>query len=344
MIFAAIWITCGVGDLNSSFDCGENKSIEAGFVCDGDEDCFWGSDESDDLCANHTHNSSGIWKKWLAKFLDDEYLKVGGCGLPDLLPKFRVRRLIDGEEAIRGSWPWQTALVKKDQSLVFCGGTLIHRQWVLTAGHCLESFAGNASNLELWFGRNDITVAEIGSQKRQASKIFRHVNHRYPAHKSNDIGLIKLAKPVATAPYVHLACLPTCVTSEPLEHCYLSGWGRVSEAEDDLMYPANLMQLKFPMVPHDLCRSEASWGSRITNKQVCAGGDGVHDMCWGDSGGGLHCSHEGKYTVYGVSSFTGHLCSRDMRPAIFSKVNRYLNWIGSTMGQEMIGKSKKISL
>ena len=50
--------------------------------------------------------------------------------------------MVAGEEAVRGSWPWQTALVKKDLGLVYCGGTLIHRQWVLTAGHCIERFVG----------------------------------------------------------------------------------------------------------------------------------------------------------------------------------------------------------
>lgn len=28
-------------------------------------------------------------RKWLTKFLDDEYLHVGGCGQPDVLPKFK---------------------------------------------------------------------------------------------------------------------------------------------------------------------------------------------------------------------------------------------------------------
>ena len=54
----------------------------------------------------------------------------------------------------------------------------------------------------------------------------------------------------------------------------------------------------------------------------------------GDSGGGLVCAQNGKYTVYGISSFTGHLCAVEMRPAVFTKVDRYLHWIGLIIQQE----------
>lgn len=47
-------------------------------------------------------------------------------------------------------------------------------------------------------------------------------------HKSNDIALIKLSKPVDLTVYVHLACLPRAVTQVTKKRCYLAGWGRVS--------------------------------------------------------------------------------------------------------------------
>jgi len=50
------------------------------------------------------------------------------CGKP---PK--NTRIVGGEDAPAGSWPWQVSL----HSIAhFCGGSLINDQWVVTAAHC----------------------------------------------------------------------------------------------------------------------------------------------------------------------------------------------------------------
>ena len=60
-------------------------------------------------------------------------------------------RIYGGRPAEQGAWPWQVSLhtasrVGNDiESRVlsqFCGGSLIARQWVLTAAHCVQDFEG----------------------------------------------------------------------------------------------------------------------------------------------------------------------------------------------------------
>ena len=49
-------------------------------------------------------------------------------------------KIVGGEEAERGEWPWQALLEVVDpvDSLIYpiCGGTLIDSKWVVTAAHC----------------------------------------------------------------------------------------------------------------------------------------------------------------------------------------------------------------
>ena len=47
-------------------------------------------------------------------------------------------RIVGGVTATKHSWPWQAMLMTKSKSQ-FCGGTLVHPNWVVTAAHCVEN-------------------------------------------------------------------------------------------------------------------------------------------------------------------------------------------------------------
>lgn len=44
-------------------------------------------------------------------------------------------RIVGGEDAVKGAWPWIASLRWLRRTV--CGGTLIDSQWIVTAAHCV---------------------------------------------------------------------------------------------------------------------------------------------------------------------------------------------------------------
>jgi len=64
---------------------------------------------------------------------------------------------------------------------------------------------------------------------------------------------------------------------------------------------------------------------------VCAG-QGRRDSCAGDSGGPMLSDyHNGRWSVIGIVSF-GVDCASERHPGVYTRVDRYLNWIERQIG------------
>ncbi|XP_062854469.1 chymotrypsin-like elastase family member 2A [Trichomycterus rosablanca] len=258
----------------------------------------------------------------LALFIAGAY----GCGLPTFPPV--VNRVVGGDDVRANSWPWQISLQYKSGSYFYhtCGGTLISDQWVLTAAHCIGS-----RTYRVYLGKHSLdSDNEKGSIAMSVEKIVVHP--QWDSYNiRNDIALIKLQTPVQLSDTIMPSCLPDEGNVLPDgAPCYVTGWGRLWTGGPiaDI-----LQQALLPVVSHATCSRFDWWGNLVTEKMVCAGGDGQLASCNGDSGGPLNCQRpDGSWEVQGVVSFGSSLgCNYYKKPSVFTRVSSYISWINNVM-------------
>ncbi|XP_065776497.1 chymotrypsinogen A isoform X2 [Muntiacus reevesi] len=143
-----------------------------------------------------------------------------GCGVPAIQPVLSgLSRIVNGEEAVPGSWPWQVSLQDKT-GFHFCGGSLINENWVVTAAHC-----GVTTSDVVVAGEFDQGSSSESIQKLKIAKVFKNSNYN-SLTINNDITLLKLSTAASFSQTVSAVCLPSSSDSFAAgTMCATTGWG-----------------------------------------------------------------------------------------------------------------------
>ena len=163
-------------------------------------------------------------------------------------------RVIGGEEAAEGAWPWQVALLIAGQPQTvdaqFCGGSMVLDTWVLTAAHCIHMQDPNGvyrdlapQAISVLVGTNEI--AEGKGDAVPVEAIYRHPGYE-GTEFDNDIALIKLAR-APNVPYQTIK-VPDAefgdLLDQPGVRTVVTGWGLIEGAKrTDVMRQAEIQML-----------------------------------------------------------------------------------------------------
>ncbi|KAH8024323.1 hypothetical protein HPB51_022442 [Rhipicephalus microplus] len=267
-----------------------------------------------------------------------EKIKVAccGCGI-SLLNEKNIERIVGGQPADAGEYPWQVSLRKAGRdgkTRHFCGGALISNQWVATAAHCVVTQFGNviepASTIKVRVGEHDQSVLEGEEIQVNARQIFKYRGYQ---GYNNDIALIKLAKRVRLSRRVRPVCLPHRDEVFEGNNCVSTGWGATTSGGGA---PSTVLrEVSVPVYNNDVCYGPYARRFRINirNWHLCAGAlEGGRGSCYGDSGGPFQCKRaDGSWVLAGLVSFGSGCAHRDY-PDVYTRVTEYLDWIAETTG------------
>ncbi|XP_063076729.1 uncharacterized protein LOC134466782 [Engraulis encrasicolus] len=255
-------------------------------------------------------------------------LSADVCGTTPVNP-----RIVGGEDAPVGSWPWQVSLHGSGGSH-FCGGSLINKEWVISAAHCFSS--ANPAGLTVYLGRQAQQSSNPNEVSRSVIEIALHPNYDTQTF-DNDIALLKLSSPVQFTDFIRPVCLAASgsVFNNGTDS-WVTGWGTIGEGGDSLPFPQTLQEVEVPVLGNRQCNCLNGVGS-ITDNMICAGLlNGGKDACQGDSGGPMVSQHDKKWVQSGVVSW-GFGCARPELPGVYARVSNFQSWISSRIQSDAPG-------
>ncbi|XP_050356539.1 chymotrypsin-like elastase family member 2A [Nymphalis io] len=295
----------------------------------------------------------GYLEEYIAGTLDKG--PQGNCG----------RRKVDHTELIvkgvrtkPGDWPWHAAIFKlKNEVLQYmCGGTLISKNYLLSAGHCVtvKGVPVVPSDLNVVLGKYNLIGGDVGTQEREVHKIIVHESFNY-TNLNNDISLLKFKSEAIFTDYVQPACLWFSKADNNRNDNLATGqifgtvvgWGY--DSNNALTH--QLRQAKMPIVSENTCiKSHPLFYANVLNgNKFCAGYHNGTSACNGDSGSAFqvfvadkkqdsNSITTGSWYVRGIVSVAvasaDHKTCDPKQYVVFTDVEKYRLWIDAYLENE----------
>ncbi|XP_062542389.1 trypsin-like [Armigeres subalbatus] len=201
---------------------------------------------------------------------------------------------------------------------VFCGGTILNNNHILTSGSCVLDSGNNLTAASQLNVRSGVVTIDASTPAVLVDRIFVHP-HYNPFTFENDIAIVRTTTPFtfpATAePNVAAAELNGRIAAE-YSGCTVTGWNwQTGVATMALQWMA------VTVAPRAECNN--MFNGMVQQSMICArGATNNNAMCLANRGGGLYC--DGRLT--GIASF-GFGCGQNASTTVFTQVRYFESWI-----------------
>ncbi len=180
-----------------------------------------------------------------------------------------------------GQWPWMAAVVLSTKPTTdYCGGAVVAPTRILTAAHCV--YGMEPGDFQVVVGRRRLSDTAAGetvpvSRVSAFPQYFKKANGRV----FNDVAVLTLSRAVSVTP----ATLG--VETDWGSAVTAMGWGHTDHQRN--IYSDDLLAVDLQLWSDQQCTSVYGEDYYPT-VNFCAGGNGGHGTCHGDSGGPLMVS------------------------------------------------------
>ncbi|CRK97952.1 CLUMA_CG011324, isoform A [Clunio marinus] len=260
----------------------------------------------------------------------DNLLTTSNCGIPRTPSNLLQRRIIGGRPAQFAEFPWQSHIRIKEYQ---CGGALVSRKFVVTAGHCVSR--AKLREIVIYLGELDtqnsgLIYEPLPAEKHSVVQKFVHPQFRFRLTQPDrfDIAALKLRKPAGYKTHI----LPICLPSLPLDIVgksgYIAGWGKITQEHGHT--GTNILRTaSVPIISKNECirwHQKKNIHVELYDEMICAGyKNKTVDACLGDSGGPLSILDNGRYYLLGITS-AGFDCARPLQPGIYHNMKRKVRY------------------
>ncbi|EDW46170.1 serine protease SP24D [Drosophila sechellia] len=219
-------------------------------------------------------------------------------------------RIVGGTRAREGQFPHQISLRRRGSHT--CGGSIISKDYVVTAAHCVKQGNNVAPANQLEIQAGSLLLSSVGVRVPVAT-VTVHPSYQGNGH---DVAVLRLRNSLTFNS--NIAAIKLATEDPPNDaNVDISGWGAISQRGP---LSNSLLYVQVKALSRETCQK--SYLRQLPETTMCLLHPKDKGACYGDSGG--PATYQGK--LVGVASFVIGACGRSA-PDGYERVSKLRNWI-----------------